>query len=1201
MTLFHPKIASLKSRKRGFALVIALGLMAFIILLLLSLTAFVRVETESARINIARMEARQNALMGLQVAIGELQKAAGPDQRVTVSTEMFDNTPDISVVDGVSTRDYTGVFRAHSTGQPLEAFRALQNTPAAAIKWLASAEDILTDPVADDPSAFSTETLSIAKVYRAETNTLDDIIVGKVPIIDGAGNFAWWVGDEGIKAKFNTIDPGIGLTQTEAPFVSQKTALMQMRQSNFSHVSDAAGIDPDFTTLVTGGDLSKLSYLQDVDFFATKWGDWALPKDPSNATRRANVNPDVTVFSRGIPVDVTQGRLKEDLTVYLETGKGLSGTDHIVRAPGDSYLTGPDYIGPDFGVNRGNPTTDNLPRFGLLRSWNDLGKQIGTGGAVVNQPQSNTVHGLHPTVMRAGFAFSVGRIGDPVQDPDNPSNMLVDFRVLVMPRVTLMNPYNFTLPPAEYLFEVTLPREIILHWRTNTAGRPVNPKATGQAHHVLLDFLGDGVIQPDSYAWQGDRAWMRVVLNTGELAPDGIRPGETRNFVPERTNDPLSNSIYADQSASAYSAGDFTNYMIPSEDADSDRSLNQFFVVGPVITKSVPKDKAFFPIDGRDDLVYDVRYLVNQSSNTLENSLSWRLSRLGGALLSTKDPTKTTTGGLQSYDRVDAVRGLAYIESENFNRIYRLDPSPVKPPTSFIFFTAMTDYWSAAAGSGQSMHGGDRRNAIRNPRGGTLRAGFDNSNWGIQSHRVSVHNKDVFHEFWDRRWRREINEFFLPGTVEGFTSDSNQANSSSGVTGTRYTWFDFPRRFGPITSLGQLQHANLNPFAFGSAYQVGFSRAPYHVQRQNLLESANTSLPNERIDLPFMVNTSLWDRFYLSTIPQLASFSPNAANPPVLANNRHIMTPLDGGNFPSNSELRDSSQGFEQSAAYIQIDGAFNINSVSVDAWEAVLLGAAGKTIQTEQSGQLNAATDESFVAFPRFPDPVYGVSDNEAFDSLSAADRKQHAGLFVTDRNEIRLLAEAIVAEIKRRGPFLSLADFINRRQIADSNDLNIDYQGLMGTLDAAIMRASQNPGVLNYQQIFGRIDTRRTTQHLDPNNASANEVLDYAVGAEAGFGVPFGHTNTALESNSANLTQGDILQALGSQLSARSDTFVIRSYGDVVDPISGKVISRARCEAVLQRMAKPVDVLDSVIAPTGEFGRRFVVVAFRWLDEDY
>lgn len=1194
--------------KQGFALVIALSLMAFVLLLLLSITTLVQVETQSAQISTDRMEAEQNALLGLKQALGELQMAAGPDQRVTISSEMFDNTPDTATIDGVSTRHYTGVFRAHDTAQPLETFRATQDAPAEAIKWLASSEDILTDPVTADPSAYSptTGTISIAKVYQADTNTLEDIFVGKVSVDDGAGSYAWWVGDEGMKAKFNTADPGIGLTDTEGPFEQDKLDIVQARQSNFAHVS--GGFAKEFSDLISGDALPKLNSTQGFNLLSSEWGDWMMPLDPSNPNVSASVNSDVTLFSRGLPVDVTQGRLKEDLTVYLETGEGLDDDDHIVRGSSDDD----NFEGPDFGASlTGNPETDNMPRFGLLRSWHDLGKDFGDNGTAQNQPQTNIQHGLHPTVMRAGYSLSIARVGvvdpahptvtvDQYEDPSNSGNMIVGVQPMIFVRVALMNPYNFTLPPEKYLFEISLPDHLYLQWIKGSS-KPALPSDPTSGNYFKFNFIDpvDGMIQPDDYVWHGNHPWVRMMVDTGHdlLDGQGMLPGEVLNFSPEETQNPVLYAQYVDKRARTYRSSSDVNYADPVHDKKGS-AITNYFLLGPTRLISVPKSQAWYPAPPvRDDYWYSLRYQLDTPHN-LEHGLSWRLSALSNSgdpvLLSSKDPTKTTKtvifrpGG---YDWETHGNGA----SKNWDSIKRLDPAPSNH--SHGIHTDMHDYWRAAARAGGARQGGDRRNAVRNPRGGILRDDLDLSNWGEADHRISVYRDEDFEQYWaPQRWRRETNvETGNAGSVEGYVQGSVD-NSTANSTGTRYTMFDFPRRFGPITSLGQLQHANLNPFGFGSAYQVGFSRAPYHVDRDSLVETAGTSLTNERVDLPFMVNASLWDRFYLSTIPQTGNLSLDPSNLSLLANNRHVLAPNSSGAFPDESDLRNSDTGFAQSAANIQIDGAFNINSVSVEAWEAVLLQAAGKTITSEQNGILNDTADEAFVAFPRFPDPVYGADDKDAFDALDAQDREQYAGMFVTDRDDIRVLAETIVAEVKRRGPFLSLADFINRRQIADSGNLDLDYQGLMGTLDAAILRASQDTDVLNYQQIFGR--TEAWNQNLDPNDSG--EASNYSDDVESALGVPKGHQSTALEGNSGNLTQGDVLQVLGAQLSARSDTFVIRSYGEAADPITGDINSSARCEAVVQRIAEPAESGDSLVAPTGDFGRRFVVVAFRWIDDE-
>lgn len=73
--------------------------------------------------------------------------------------------------------------------------------------------------------------------------------------------------------------------------------------------------------------------------------------------------------------------------------------------------------------------------------------------------------------------------------------------------------------------------------------------------------------------------------------------------------------------------------------------------------------------------------------------------------------------------------------------------------------------------------------------------------------------------------------------------------------------------------------------------------------------------------------------------------------------------------------------------------------------------------------------------------------------------------------------------------------------------------------------------------------------------------------------------------------LSQADVFASLASVAGVRSDTFLVRAYGDVANPKTGLVESRIWCEAVLQRL--PVSSVGSV-------GRRFRVTYFRWLGQD-
>ena len=89
--------------------------------------------------------------------------------------------------------------------------------------------------------------------------------------------------------------------------------------------------------------------------------------------------------------------------------------------------------------------------------------------------------------------------------------------------------------------------------------------------------------------------------------------------------------------------------------------------------------------------------------------------------------------------------------------------------------------------------------------------------------------------------------------------------------------------------------------------------------------------------------------------------------------------------------------------------------------------------------------------------------------------------------------------------------------------------------------------------------------------------------------------------------------MTALAPVLFPRSDTLVIRTYGEVVNPATSATEGRAWCEAIVQRVPEYLDRKDDDFDPTGDFaetapadlssdlnklnGRRFKVVSFRWL----
>ena len=95
------------------------------------------------------------------------------------------------------------------------------------------------------------------------------------------------------------------------------------------------------------------------------------------------------------------------------------------------------------------------------------------------------------------------------------------------------------------------------------------------------------------------------------------------------------------------------------------------------------------------------------------------------------------------------------------------------------------------------------------------------------------------------------------------------------------------------------------------------------------------------------------------------------------------------------------------------------------------------------------------------------------------------------------------------------------------------------------------------------------------------------------------------AVQMNSQWLTQADILTALAPVLTPRSDTFLVRTYGEAINPATNATEGRAWCEAVVQRVPEYLDPLDAPeVSPLDlasevnrAGGRRFKVISFRWL----
>jgi hypothetical protein len=258
--------------------------------------------------------------------------------------------------------------------------------------------------------------------------------------------------------------------------------------------------------------------------------------------------------------------------------------------------------------------------------------------------------------------------------------------------------------------------------------------------------------------------------------------------------------------------------------------------------------------------------------------------------------------------------------------------------------------------------------------------------------------------------------------------------------------------------------------------------------------------------------------------------------------------------------------------AHVLLDGAFNVNSTRPDAWRAVLTTARNHAKLL--NGNPISTTDKT-------PFGSSGLAAaTEAQPANNPTEINQWCGFRALDDRQIEELADQIVKEVKARGPFLSLADFINRRP-NDSGSAR-----LIGTVQAAIEASRLNANLKG---------GNRSVTTADFAKLPAPEVASAGGGLARSTGIP------------GFLMQSDVLAAVANELTPRGDTFRIRGYGAATDA-KGRVTAEAWCEAIVQRMPEYLDPADSaetehakLSRPVNQiFGRRFHVISFQWLPKN-
>ena len=357
-------------------------------------------------------------------------------------------------------------------------------------------------------------------------------------------------------------------------------------------------------------------------------------------------------------------------------------------------------------------------------------------------------------------------------------------------------------------------------------------------------------------------------------------------------------------------------------------------------------------------------------------------------------------------------------------------------------------------------------------------------------------------------------------------------------------------------------------------------------------------------DHSYLANKALWDEFFFSSItPQPGTveiFGGSARDAKQVASdfffnakplpNRRMtpeMTGMDSAELDTLFAAKNTyNNGLaDKIAAHLMVKGGFNINSTSVLAWKVFFSSLKGKPIAYLDTGKVpkEATTGNTVpVGMSSLPN---GLPASTA-DTENPRDPAQWKGLRGISEDEIDALAQAMVREVKKRGPFLSLSEFANRR--LDSN--NTQAMALKGALQAALD--------------YDGADGEGPEVTINKNFRSPARILDSEV-ASIDFAFKDAAKGPAAYGSSAYVDQADVLRQFAEQLTPRGDTFVIRSYGDALDT-KGKVVARAWCEAVVQRNPNYVDEADEPHIKTAAlksdanklFGRKIQIISFRWLN---
>ncbi|MFA6960885.1 MAG: hypothetical protein WC205_09060 [Opitutaceae bacterium] len=1111
---------------------ITITLLALLVLLLVSLASLTRVETQVAANGMQSAQARANALFALNLAMGQLQKYAGPDQAVTARAD----------IDSANTGNpvWTGVWDARP---PVPATPTHAAAPASSVPmaWLVSGNETngtaltpVTAAVAD-PATGNDNVWLVHKVFGQDLaaqlpdypldgrvklkKTPIEVPANQLPGFSAAsttatpvGAYAWWVGDEGIKAKVNLADPyrSAGVTDEETAWRRLAPPRPGLEMLDATKASE---LQATFTA-TTDVFETKRAGLLDYQQLPMLNANLATTTGAAQAGRYFN---DLTTVGYGVLADTMRGGLRRDLTRGLAAIPTAGSTAASEIGDGLAVFTLP-LPGP-YGRTTKAPVTSvwtpnaepHAPTWSEVRAWFNI-RADGNNAVIdpVSAPlvtvtrngitcPTATGHAIMPVVamLELGYGMDVDTDGK--------------YRIMIRPRVVLMNPYNVALRTAAY----SVIYQSFVGSNSDLTFTMALDAANSDSPAYFLSS-GTGLINPNP---------VTGVRQLSFNITDNFGPGEVRV------------------------------YSLPAS-ATSDIQVNDgVFDLKPGLSTN----RAYLATNTPAPAWYDAskRNLINVTWAKIPADHP----RISIALGSTTTSAAPAPSIIDRYIETSS-SALYGLSGGKPNPVAKLDTDAARQMRTVRFTLRhaeldMLGYGTTASdtdvpgGSAADTTSGARFLVDGNPRAIVSQrlGGWDNvANYAVTPLKGSEYTDIDYEE--------------AGGTTLGFWGGSSTVSNGT----THAILFDVLRRNEEVVSLGRLGQVNWGVDAKHPAYPLGNSFASIFYNH------------NEP-DYSYALNEALWDRFFFSTLP--VSLTTRPVNLPDSRLRFHdpagastALTTLEGVN------------GYQLAATRLMIDGAFNVNSTSVEAW-AAFLGSVQAADYAYQSSA-GARTDTAVRAFPRT------ISMHDPDPTTQSGNMYEWTGYRQLDAAQLKSLATQIVTGIKARArPARSLAEFMNR----DLSQLASSVRNQEGIVQAAINavvntdtpdESGNGTGLINLSGL--------NTSKIVPSSFDNGDNPDAARGKLRSIGAP------------GFLMQSDLLTPLVPAMSARSDTFRVRTYGETRNPVTGDISGRAWCEAVVQRMTEFVGgeaaelKLDDPTLGTNSktFGRKFVIVQFRWLGPD-